>query len=148
MKRRKTAKVLSVLNKVRKMKRGFFLLSLVGHPSDRPVQGQPQAEGSLHPAKHRAEEALRNTWGSHQRIQVGKHLRSQTKFKLIFRICFFQIHFHPRRQDRRPVQQHQARLLPAVRRRDDHSAPLPPKGKAFIFKYAANDIWEICNFNL
>lgn len=39
------------------------------------------------------------------------------------------LHLGARRQSGHPLQQHQARRLPALRRRDDHRAPLPPQGR-------------------
>lgn len=41
----------------------------------------------------------------------------------------FPLHLGPRRQSGHPLQQHQARHLPAVRRGDDHRPALPPQGR-------------------
>ena len=57
-------------------------------------------------AQHRSEAAVRGVGGPRQRVPL---------------------HQHQGRQGRHHVQQHQARPLPAMRRRDDHSASLQPE---------------------
>lgn len=48
---------------------------------------------------------------------------------ILFDLTRFPLHIHPRRQGGHSVQQYQERLLPAVWRRDGHSAPLSPQGR-------------------
>jgi len=78
-----------------------------GRPYSVKQQDEPQAQGPLLAAEYYAKAYTRNTGGTHKRLSV---------------------HFPARRQSRNPVQQYQARHLPAMRSRNHNPCSLSSKG--------------------
>ena len=70
--------------------------------------GKRYFAGSVHQTQHSPEAPLGHPRGAREWLQV---------------------HLHQGRQGGHHVQQHQARVFPTLRRRNDHSPTIPPQGK-------------------